>query len=268
MKALNPQVAAKYQLIAIRPGKYNFKGFGEIDLCSLSIARADDLFRRGFPHFRLREVGTETQPAAPAVSNLKARSLKTAAAAPTQDPGPDLDKARANKPYVNKLLTLNWEDLSHQDKLVFFNDQTTFLEKKKLLFEISAIDQKMKSCHAKVKAIAQEKGKAQERQEIMEQMKELEADKLEKFNSIDTWITPQEKETQGIAKAAAAKALERDKLIKAHGNYIYRAELALPNMPVKTAQEKKRKAEKQAEVDRRKKELEEIGAPYNRQTRK
>lgn len=271
MKTLNPQVAAKYLLIGLRPGKYAFKNFGEIDLCSLTLARADDLVKRGFPHFRLRDVSAETETTGPV--NLKARSLKAEMTAKVDAEinkvdGNFTETFRNNKQYVNKLLTLDWKDLTHQDRLIFFNLEKYFLEKKMILLEISSLDREMKSLHAKVRLMAKDGNKQDQLQSTMESIASMEEDKVAAWQKIDIWSNPFNQDTEKISKEAAEKAIERDKLIKAHGNYIYRAELALPNMPEKTSAEKKRKAEKQAEVDRRKEDLIKLGAPYDRKSRK
>ena len=62
MKALRTEVAAKYALIGIRPGKYAFKGFGEIDLSELTVAKADELFKRGFPYLKLKNAKAAPEP--------------------------------------------------------------------------------------------------------------------------------------------------------------------------------------------------------------
>lgn len=47
---LIPEVAAKYNLVGIKPGKYQFSGFGEIDLTKIDLVEADGLVKLGFPH--------------------------------------------------------------------------------------------------------------------------------------------------------------------------------------------------------------------------
>ena len=47
-KQLLPEVAEKYILKTIRPGKYNFAGFGTIDLRTLKLDKADELVENGF----------------------------------------------------------------------------------------------------------------------------------------------------------------------------------------------------------------------------
>jgi len=47
---LNPDVSAKYNLVGVTPGKYQFNGFGIIDLTKIDLAEADGLVKLGFPH--------------------------------------------------------------------------------------------------------------------------------------------------------------------------------------------------------------------------
>jgi len=55
--------AEKYRL-TIKPGLYHVKGFGEIDLRSLTLDRANSLFRAKFPYLMLKpqEKVASTQP--------------------------------------------------------------------------------------------------------------------------------------------------------------------------------------------------------------
>ena len=269
MKTLHPEVAAKYALIGIRPGKYNFKGFGEIDLSTLSVAKADNLVSRGFPHFKLRSGET----AAP-VSNLKARPIGVPAQkenkAPVAPKGANVEQLRKNKLYVNKILAMDWKDLPENDRKIFFDNEEYFLAKKALLNKISEIDRKMQGGHASVKAMAKDPEKEQERAEIMEELSLLEESKLVFFGLIDTWQAP-EPEAAGpaaIKAKAAEEAIAKQKLIAAHENYIYRNEPALANMPETTPAEKKKKQTKAGEIERRKQELITLGKPYERKSRK
>lgn len=52
---LNPEVSAKYNLVGVKPGKYQFSGFGEIDLTKIDLAEADGLVKMGFPHLVLKK---------------------------------------------------------------------------------------------------------------------------------------------------------------------------------------------------------------------
>jgi regulator of replication initiation timing len=257
MKFLHPEVAAKYQLIGIRPGKYNFKGFGEIDLCGLSVARADALVARGFTHLKLRQ-GVAPGAANAPVPNLKARPIGAAAKTEKEtQPETTPEELRKNKQYVNKLLTMDWKDLSHQDHLVFFNNQSYFMKKKEMFLEISSMDRDMKSLHAKLKSLKT----TEERKATMNRIAYLENGKIEYWSLIDKWIAP-ETDPEKIAEGAAAAALNKDRQIKTNRIYIYRAEISIPGMPEKFASERERKAKKIAEVEKRKAELIELGSPY------
>lgn len=266
MKALKSEVAAKYTLMGIRPGKYNFKGFGEIDLCALSVARADDLFRRGFQFLKLRnaEAGASAPPANPKVFPIN----KGAAGGETAHVH-DMEKLRKNKKFINSLLALAWIELSEQDRKVFFDDENLFQEKKVMLNRVSTIDREMQTLHASVKLLASDDAKLNERGEIMNRLSELEEEKLELFGNIDVWgpRNPAGNDPDNVAAKAAEEAIKKQKLIEAHENYIYRNEPALKNMPESTPAEKKKKAAKAAEIERRKEELIKMGKPYNRKSK-
>lgn len=269
-RTMKPEVAAKYALIGIRPGKYNFKNFGEIDLGNISLPKADDLFKRGFPHLKLRQANPEI-PAAGSVPDQKVRPINHKAPdKPDEITEEALEKLRKNKPMISKLLSLEWKDLSDQEKKVFFESEEYFLAKKTLLHQVSEIDRQMQSLHANLKAKADDPEADAERGEIMDQLSELEERKLELFALIDTFVMkePAVNDPASIAKAAAKEALEKQKLIEAHENYIYRGEGALANMPENTPAQKKKKQAKLNEINRRREELVKLGKPYNRQSRK
>lgn len=264
-RTMKPEVAAKYALIGIRPGKYNFKNFGEIDLGVVSLAKADELYKKGFPHLKLRQGGQEA-PAA-VQSDQKVRPIIHKPPEVTEEA---LEEIRKNKAVISKLLTLEWKDLSDQEKKVFFESEEYFLAKKTLLHQVSEIDRQMQSLHANLKATADDPDLDAERGEIMDQLSELEERKLELFALIDTFVlqAPAGNDPASIAKTAAKEALDKQKLIAAHENYIYRGEAALANMPENTPAQKKKKQAKLAELTRRKAELVSLGKPYNRQSRK
>lgn len=59
---LSAEVAEKYRLKGINPGRYYFPGHGEIDLTSVTLAKADHLVKRGFPYLVLKnKKGPEDQ---------------------------------------------------------------------------------------------------------------------------------------------------------------------------------------------------------------
>lgn len=175
---------------------------------------------------------------------------------------------RKNKSYINRTLTLNFSDLSFEDKVLFNNDEAYFLSKKQLMIENGNIEQQMRSLHTKMKSIDPDKKFNKDRKEIMDQLIELEDQKSANWIIIDTWEEIKTDNLPANTEDAEKKAIEKIKLIEAHGNFIYRAEMTIPNMPESTVVLKKKKAAKIAEVERRKQELVNLGAPYNRKSRK
>lgn len=268
MKNLKPEVAAKYVLVGIRPGNYNFKGFGEIDLSEVTLAKADSLFISGFSHFKLREGFEGAAPVSK--SNLKARPLGgPSKTGNDQSDTPSMENLRKNKKLINKLLTMDWKDLAAQDRLIFFNKEGSFQAKKNLLNQVSENDRKMQGLHANLKALAEDSTKEEERAELMDELSELEETKLELFALIDAWEEPEsnENDPQIIKEKAAQDAIAKQKLIAANENYIYRNEPALANMPESTSAEKRKKQAKVDEINRRKQELITLGKPYERKSR-
>ena len=53
-KPLHPDVAAKYTLVGVKPGVYDFADFGRIDLCAMGLAMADRLHKAGASFLRLK----------------------------------------------------------------------------------------------------------------------------------------------------------------------------------------------------------------------
>lgn len=268
MKALRTEVAAKYALIGIRPGKYAFKGFGEIDLSELTVAKADELFKRGFPYLKLKNAKAAPEPVTGSQKVKPIVPLKPAVEPVNPDKIPQL---RKNKKFVNSLLMLEFKDLDENTRTVFFDNEDYFQEKKKLLLQVSETDRQMQGIHSKLKALAKDDDSTlQERGELMDELSALEEKKLETFGKIDTWDEPAGKpsDPDKIKEKAAEEAIKKQKLIDAHENYIYRNEPSLANMPESTPGQKKKKAEKAAEIERRKQELIALGKPYQRKSRK
>ena len=172
--------------------------------------------------------------------------------------------SRKNKQYINKLLALNWDDLSFNDKKIFFNNEKYFLVKKSLMLENGDIERKMRSLHAKVKAIDPDPKNDEKRGEIMSELATLDDTKAANWKTIDTWNEPEGSfaEPENTTKQAVQKALEREKKIKANKIYIYRAEKTLDDMPEKTAKQKAKKQKKADEIAKRKAELKQLGEPY------
>ncbi len=61
-RMLPKDVAEKYKVVTIRAGKYNFYGFGEIDLRTISLKKADELFEKEFPYLELMEQPEQEEP--------------------------------------------------------------------------------------------------------------------------------------------------------------------------------------------------------------
>ena len=61
-KALPAEVAEKYNLKIIRPGKYNFDKFGTIDLRTISLEKADALVEKGFTFLVAKAKNKENVP--------------------------------------------------------------------------------------------------------------------------------------------------------------------------------------------------------------
>lgn len=51
---MDPEVTSKYEF-TVKPGLYNFHGFGEIDLYRLNLKKADALYANGFKWMRLKK---------------------------------------------------------------------------------------------------------------------------------------------------------------------------------------------------------------------
>jgi len=98
----------------------------------------------------------------------------------------NLGELQKNKKYVNKLLTLKWQDLDTRDKVVFFDDKEYFETKQELLFANAEIERKLKALHASLKQICDAKKKA----EILEEANANEKVQVANWKDIDTWEQP------------------------------------------------------------------------------
>lgn len=198
----------------------------------------------------------------PGIQPIKIHKIEPKAATET-DKIIHPDTLRSNKQYINKLLTLNWNDLSFSDKTIFGNSEKYFLSKKTLLIENSDIEKQMRSLHTKVKSIDPDEKNNENRKEIMQELAELDDKKSANWEVIDSWVDPETDKIQNTdTETAIREALKREKLIKAHKVYIYRAEKMLDKMPEKTSNQRKRKEKKITEIKRRKKELADMGEAY------
>lgn len=52
---LSAAAADKFSLVkTIKPGRYRFPGFGEVDLTTMSLEKAENLVKNGFPYLILK----------------------------------------------------------------------------------------------------------------------------------------------------------------------------------------------------------------------
>jgi len=253
---LQKEVAAKYRLITIRPGKHYFPEYGEIDLRVMKLQKADELFAKGFPFLKLREKPLEITEKEETIPEKKKETSKPAA---NEIP---VAKLRENKMLVNKMLTMNWPDLSFNDKAVFNHSQKYFLEKKTFFIANSDMDRKMRSLHAKMKEIDPDPKNNPKRKELIQQLVELEEIKFQNWLKIDSWEEPEQEPEETETEKAVRLALEKEKRIKTNKIYIYRAEKILGQMKEETEKQRLKKAERIAEINKRKQELIDLGSPY------
>jgi len=61
-KVLQPEVAAKYDVVKVSIGKHNFSGWGVIDLAALTLAQADALAARKFPWLAAKASAVKVPP--------------------------------------------------------------------------------------------------------------------------------------------------------------------------------------------------------------
>jgi len=71
---MNRPATDKYKL-TIQPGVYHVFGFGEVDLRDLTMARADQLYKKGFPYLKEKPVKKEP-PKAPEVKKIPKKKTK------------------------------------------------------------------------------------------------------------------------------------------------------------------------------------------------
>ncbi len=257
-KKLREEVGSKYKLVTIRADKYDFPEFGTVDLRQINLKKADELFNKGFPFLVLRE--HELTPGVAKVINVATSDFTKT---PTEST--NVFELRSNKQFINKLLTLNWNDLSFNDKLVFNDSEKYFLDKKSLMLHNANIEKEMRSLHTKVKSIAPDNSFDSNRKDIMNGLAALDDAKAANWKKIDTWgeiieVVSDNSETD--SDKAVRVALEILKKVKANEIYIYRAIKSIPDMPRKTAKQRDKIIKKQEEVEKRKLELIELGHPY------
>ena len=76
--ALQPEVAEKYNLVGVKVGRFQFSGFGTINLPDVDLAHADALVAGGFTHFEPKK----KESAQPPEAKAKVVTSGTGASAP------------------------------------------------------------------------------------------------------------------------------------------------------------------------------------------
>ncbi len=267
-KILRKEVAQKYKLITIRADKYNFPDYGYIDLRQINVKKADELFNKGFPFLKLlTQIDKLETNNNPLPDNYAPVSAAPAASTSENDNLPiiNINVLRKHKQYINNLLTRNWSDLPYNDKLVFNNDETYFLNKKRIMLLNGDINKSMISLHAKLKAVDPDPKYNDNRKSIITELAALDDEKAANWIVIDTWIekvTSKQNDNETEVERAVRKSKELAKKITANEIYIYRAIKSIPDMPRDTEKQKAKIIKKQNEVEKRKLELEELGHPY------
>ncbi|NCD40934.1 MAG: glycosyltransferase family 2 protein [Bacteroidia bacterium] len=270
MNTLRSDVTQKYYLETIKPGKYNFKNFGDIDLCQLTVAQVDSLVARGFKFFKLKP-GFKTAEAKPHAPVKPTKPVPTPAEQFPEPKNVNIEEIRKNKVFINKLLTMNWEQMEYRDKLVFYNDPAYYLNKKHLFFHISNVDRMMQGLHAKIKAQPNNLAGVQKRAELIDSLTKSEETRHELWKQIDDWTPPAPPESIEILaekekiEQAKKEALKLENERRAHEQYIWRWSDQVDKRDDLTEE---RKAEIRSEISRRHQALIDMGRPYSRKQRK
>lgn len=270
---LQPDVEVKYRLVRIRPGKYNFSDFGTIDLREIDVKQADELYQKGFQFLELKEEKQEISKKTAPVQKEKSDTNKAKAVSNKPANDPELPDAkpleiyalRRNITYLNKLLTLNWTDLSYNDKLVFDNSEKLFTEKKALFIENSDITREMQSLHAKMRTFTDPDPKFDEqRKGLIQKLADLDDQRAGNWKEIDHFEPLKTTSEESKLKEAIKQGEENQKTILRHRSFINRAEKIIPGMKTETETQRQKKQYKIDEVERRKKELIRLGSPYKK----
>lgn len=114
-RKLPADVAKKYKCKIIRPGKFNFKNFGEIDLRTISVEKADKLVENGFPYLEFSEEAKADQEAKEAE---KAQKIESAKANLKELDFSDIEKFDYNKA-SSIVAVLNIETANKEKKTLF-----------------------------------------------------------------------------------------------------------------------------------------------------
>jgi hypothetical protein len=254
-RRMQPEVEAKYYCKTITPGVFTFAGFGEIDLRKITLAEADRLVQRGFKFLIPKSIQAQHQK----LTKQAERNLEMITREQKEEP-----PSRSNKFYINKLLTMNWENLNDTEQAFFFRSQTYFLVKKQTYFQIADIDREMKAKHAKMRTLPPDSQHDSQRAELLDKLSDLDSVKAALWAQIDEWTAPKDFEKNNLYEKGKEEAIKADRRLKANSNYIYRALKELQNPDLAPD----RKAAIESEIAIRKKEMEELGQPYNRKPRK
>lgn len=167
---------------------------------------------------------------------VKRIEVKTIA---TNDQGKevDLDALRSNKQFINKLLTLGWDNLTVADKNIFYDNKDYYLDKQKSFFEISSLKNEMNLADAKRK----ESRNKEARKKYNDALNNISNKIRDIFKKkIDTWQDP-----QSVSKNAdpdeVKKAVERERRIRyLKGTAIPRAKKELDNSKLNEKQKQSR----------------------------
>jgi hypothetical protein len=201
--------------------------------------------------YQLRRIAQKLGQAIPQPEPVK-KPIKIVPLVPVKEDKPaDIDGMRDNTQYVNKLLTMKWEDLNADEKTMFYGNENYFEAKQQVLFEISkkknemhAMDQKRKS----TKSHALRKQFNEKCNELSKQIRDLFKKK------IDTWENPNLKVSQ-IGIDDVKTAIERERKIRyLKGTALPRAKKELLNKKLTD----KQRSDRQNNITAWEKELSEL----------
>jgi len=159
---------------------------------------------------------------------------------PAKEEKNNIEKLRSNKLYINKVLTVDFSDLSDSDKEIFFNDPAYFNFKKQLLYENSKIDKTCTAIHGDMKNAKTDA----KRKEKVNELISFDTKKRENWEKIDNWQYNaayfKDKKHDPVKKAVeqTKKNMLKIGLLK---NYIARAEKQLKEGKLTEKEVKKRK---------------------------
>jgi len=164
--------------------------------------------------------------------------------------GADVGKLRSNGLYINKCLTLDYNDLSQKDKEVFFGDEGYFQAKKDNYFVISDMERQKKSFQAKMKNVKTDV----ERKNLLSTLEELDEKSSICWKVIDDWDYKAQDSADVKIQIAVKEALRSARRIENLKIYISKAE---KDLKIKSYKEKSRR-NKEKKIEYWKKELEKL----------